>query len=170
MNSNQDDRFNEAVAFVLANEGDYTCNPGDPGGITKFGISEQFVKDNHIATTIKDLTLDEAKKLYKEFFWDKYSFNALNNIKVATKVFDTAVNIGPVPAIKLLQQVVFQTITNPPVDGILGPKTISETNKRYSGYIIGHYKAMLINYYNNLVQKNPKLSIFLKGWHARALR
>ena len=57
------DLFEVAVDFILSVEGGLVDDPTDPGGLTKFGISQRaYPKLN-----IRDLTADTAKALYTEF-------------------------------------------------------------------------------------------------------
>src|SRR5690242_10944779 len=48
--------FFQAIAYVLQNEGGYSCNPDDPGGETKFGICRR----DHPGVDIANLKLDQA--------------------------------------------------------------------------------------------------------------
>lgn len=81
--------FEKAIKFVLKWEGGLTENKNDPGGLTKYGISQK----SYPYLDIKGLTLKRAKQIYYENYWlkadcDKISF-PLNLI-----IFDTAVNCG----------------------------------------------------------------------------
>ncbi len=166
----KEDRFQSAVNTVIKNEGGYSNDPDDRGGVTKYGISDLFCRQHGINITIKDLTLPEAKQLYRHYFWDKYNFDGITDLTLATKAFDAAVNIGPGTAIKLLQSICFDEPNDKRVDGILGPVTLKAVNARYVAYMLSHYKLLLHDYYKNLVVKNPKNAKFLDGWLTRAFR
>ncbi len=84
-----DKEFERAIKFVLKWEGGLSKNKNDPGGLTKYGISQK----SYPYLDIKNLTLKKAKQIYYENYWlkadcDKISF-PLNLI-----IFDTAVNCG----------------------------------------------------------------------------
>lgn len=81
--------FDRAFAVVVGIEGGYVCDPKDPGGATKFGISKRQYPDLDIA----NLTVDQAKVIYKRDYWDSHSLDSLEYGK-ALLVFDTAVNGG----------------------------------------------------------------------------
>jgi len=89
--------FDKALKFVLKWEGDYSNDPRDPGGETKYGIS----KRSYPELNISKLTLKQAKEIYYQNYWLKcgcdnlpYPFNIV--------VFDTAVNMGRSRAIKFM--------------------------------------------------------------------
>ena len=69
-------RFDECVNIVVGFEGGFSDHPQDSGGKTKYGITEAtlnaafkvgIVSHNNI----KDLTVEEAKTIYKVNYWDK---------------------------------------------------------------------------------------------------
>ena len=155
--------FNQAVAQVLLHEGGYTHDKDDPGGETNFGISTRFLRQNNITANVKFLKKEEAIFLYKKFFWDKYHFELLKQAPIATKIFDTAVNIGPAKAIELAQRVLGLSD-----DGIIGPKTASALNGVKPQEFLQAYRLLQKEYYAKIIKKNPKLIVFKKGWNRRA--
>jgi lysozyme family protein len=117
--------FNKVVAQILAAEGGYVNNPADPGGETNLGITWPVLKQAislgllPTATTIKALTVDQAKIIYEELFWKPVKGDALP-ITMALYVFDSAVNQGISPAVKMLQRAL-----DVPQDGVMGSATMS---------------------------------------------
>ena len=68
------DFFDAAFAIVVGVEGGYTlCLPGDPGGETNYGISKRSYPDVDIA----QLTLDDAKTIYRRDYWDRCGCGAM---------------------------------------------------------------------------------------------
>jgi lysozyme family protein len=65
--------YPNALARVLADEGGYSDDAGDPGGPTKYGITigdvRQYIKANATADDVRALTVDQAKKIYAERYW-----------------------------------------------------------------------------------------------------
>jgi lysozyme family protein len=92
-----------------------------------------------------------------------YKYGYIISQPVATKVFDTAVNLGPSRAHRFLQYAlgVLQ-------DGVLGPKTFNETNATPSAQLVVKLQSLQASYYRNLVARNIKLAGFLNGWMNRA--
>ena len=97
-----DKRFEEAVKVILEHEGGLENNTlRDPGSVTQWGISLRFLQSigldiNHDgrvnADDVRDLTLTDAKAIYRKYWWDKYHYEAIEDNKVVAKIFDLAVN------------------------------------------------------------------------------
>lgn len=107
--------FDKAFEIILGSEGGYVNDERDPGGETKYGITKRDYPD----LDIKNLTVEQAKKTYKANYWDAVKGDFLPS-SVATMLFDSAVNQGPVRAIKFMQRAL-----GVQVDGVIGPKTLS---------------------------------------------
>lgn len=91
--------FDKAFQLVIGAEGDYSNDPRDPGGETKFGIC----KRDHQKVDIANLTLDQAKQIYRAEYWDKVRGDDLP-YPLDLFVFDAAVNQGIGVAAMLLQK------------------------------------------------------------------
>ncbi len=103
--------FNKAFDRLISHEGGYSDDPRDPGNWTggqvgrgelkgtKFGIASNSY--GHL--DIKNLTLEQARQIYKRDFWD-----ILGDAHPAIKfqLFDAAVNHGRGNAIRFLQRAV----------------------------------------------------------------
>ena len=170
--------FEEAVDGTLKNEGELSNNKYDPGGITKYGISLRFLKEieldiNHDklinAKDILDLTEEDAKGIYKIYFWQNTNIFLIDSQMLANKVFDLSVNMGAIQAIKLLQEALNMNIsTSIGVDGIIGRKTLNAINNVSIDVLMKDYKDTAAAYYKRLVAQNPNLQIFFDGWIKRA--
>ncbi len=91
-------KFEKAFEYVIQNEGGYVFDKNDPGGETKFGISKRSYP------ALKDLMLEDAKKIYYQDFWQKGRFEEISDNLVATQVFDLSVNLGMRAAVIVLQR------------------------------------------------------------------
>ena len=88
--------FNECMMFVFKWEGGYVNHPKDPGGETKYGICKRWYP--HL--DIKNLTREDAMKIYYEDYWLKAGCD--NMLYPANLiVFDTAVHMGVYRALDL---------------------------------------------------------------------
>ena len=161
-----DDRFLRAVEVVLKHEGGYVNNPADPGGETKYGIS----KRSYPNLDIENLTREQAIEIYYRDWWQKYRYGEIEDLTVATKVFDLSVNMGPSTAHRLLQRAInFTGAGNVVVDGMIGPITLSVLN--YEGNpekIVQTLRFMAAEHYHELAKKRPASRGFLFGWLNRA--
>jgi lysozyme family protein len=169
--------FDLAIPTVLRHEGGYVNNINDPGGATNFGVSlrwlkakglladlehEEHIGDDEIAA-MKLMNVDQAKQFYLTYWWTPFNYASIIAQMIATKVFDTSVNMGASRAHKFAQAIV-----GVPQDGIIGPKTIAEINAMSSLNFIVAYQNMQAQFYRGLVTTNPARQEFLKGWLARA--
>lgn len=93
------ENFERALEFTLTWEGGFVDNPTDPGGVTKYGISQKAYPD----LDIRNLTIEQAKEIYKRDYWDRAACdNYLTPMDII--MFDTAVNMGVNRAGMLLGQ------------------------------------------------------------------
>lgn len=125
------DVFEKAILKTLKQEGGLTDNVHDRGGITKYGISFKFLKSVNPKATredIENLTKQQAKDLYKTYFWDKVKADKIKSYPIASQLFDIAVNSGVSCAVRLIQQACNYFNCNLIVDGIIGNKTINAIN------------------------------------------
>lgn len=129
--------FYKSLDFVLKWEGNYTNDPLDKGGETKFGISKRAFPD----LDIKNLTVEQAQDIYYRLYWLKANCNILE-YPLCMVVMDTAVNMGVNRAMILLNQ----SNGNSPLEQALD------------------YLRLRRDRYNTIVTNNPTQAKFLKGW------
>lgn len=174
------ERFDYAVNIILSHEGGYSNDPDDSGGETNFGITQSdlltYGKMLKLPINVKDLTRNEAEVFYKKFYWDKYNYNAINSLPIATKIFDMAVNMGAHEAHVLVQRALgrlgYFGYNYLPVDGIIGAHTIGAINEECIHCGEEELMKALITeakiFYEYLVINKPHLKKFLNGWLERA--
>lgn len=88
--------FDRDIEFVLKWEGDLTT---DSGGLTRWGISQKSYPDLDIA----NLTLEQAKAIYKEDYWDKLKLDTFCWPE-SQILLDCAINCGVSRTIGWLNQ------------------------------------------------------------------
>lgn len=168
-------KFEGAIGIVLENEGEaFTDIPGDPGGATKWGITLRAAEAHRLARTVEQLKLvprAEAVEFYRNFYWLP-AFELFATQPMATKVFDTGVNLGPAKAVKLLQQAI--NVAQPTenwitVDGHLGPETMARANAMDADVLLDNYRRQQSLHYQHWVSENTTERMkFLKGLLNRA--
>jgi lysozyme family protein len=84
---------------LIGHEGEYSNDPNDPGGETKWGISKRAYP--HL--DIKNLTREAAKDIYYRDFWLAIDAEDLPD-GVAFQLFDFAINSGIGTAIRHFQR------------------------------------------------------------------
>lgn len=145
--------FEKIVNKVIQNEGGYVNDPDDPGGETKYGISKKY----HPSEDIFNLTKTRAKEIYYAKYWIPSRCSDLpENIRYLH--MDTAVHMGNVTAIKLLQKTIGVKI-----DGVFGEKT-KRAAVDANIYVYAYHKMIA---YLVRVLKEPKKSKYLEGWLIR---
>lgn len=173
--------FSKAIQVILKHEGGFVDHKSDPGGATNYGVSLRLLKklgdygdidcDGDVdVDDIKSLTEEKSKEVYKRVFWDANHYDEIEDDRVATKVFDIAVNAGPATAARVIQKStnVLHMEDLIKVDGNLGPKSFAAINACDSHDLLMKMVGFQKTYYTSLCDKNPNLSAFLKGWLHRA--
>lgn len=145
--------FADAFAVVIGHEGGYVNDPRDPGGETKYGISKRA----YPALNIADLTLEDARFIYRRDYWDKVRGDELPDA-LALNTFDAAVNHGVKNGIRMLQAAV-----GAEVDGVIGPETISKAWRTNPVVAAIRFNASRLDFYTTL----PEWATFGRGWARR---
>ena len=116
--------FDRAFDLLISHEGGFVHRPftDDPGGATKYGITEKVARANGYTGAMQDLTLDFSKSVYRKQYWDACQCDAMPD-SIRYPLFDAAVNSGVGQAIKWLQSSV-----GVKADGVIGPMTRQSVN------------------------------------------
>lgn len=158
----RDDAFHQAMQFVLRWEGGLSDHPSDPGGRTMKGVTQATYdawRQGH-ALFKRDVALIEQNELdaiYHNNYWRVAHCEQLR-AALGLVQFDTAVNMGPGRAVRILQ-----TAVGTAVDGAFGPMTraacdsctLPDTATRYCDIREGIYRRLA---------RRPGLHVFLNGW------
>jgi lysozyme family protein len=158
--------FQKAVERVVSVEGGYSDHEADRGGSTKFGITQQTLAQFRGVPVsdddVRDLTEEEAHRIYKKFYWDVMNLDSVKSEKIAEVLFDQAVNRGVVPVVKYMQQVLGLK-----ADGKVGIVTITALNSAPEQLtcLLLIEKAQIE--YVRIVERNPSQIVFLEGWIRR---
>ena len=162
------------IADLIELEGGYVNHPSDKGGPTKYGITLKTLSAYHgeqlEAQSVKLLSKSEAEEIYEAEYFDKPGIRGLPEL-LQPVVFDMAVNMGPVSAVKLLQRVIHKLGSPVAIDGHLGPRTMQSAVIACNVYGFDVLRSICLarkEYYRNLVDADPTQSVFLTGWINRA--
>lgn len=157
--------FDEAFRRLIGHEGGYSTDRRDPGnwtggrvGVgtlkgTKFGLAANTYPN----LDIKNLTLAQAKEIYKIDWWDKLGADGMHSA-IVFQLWDFAINAGKSRAIKELQQAV-----GVPADGIIGPQTLAAVNAHDLNDVILSLTAERLKFYTSL----STFKTYGKGWTNR---
>lgn len=160
------EKFKKAFNYLLKNEGGYVNNSTDPGGETKYGISQRSYPN----LNIRQLSLKDAQKIYFCDYWLKGKFEQIPDENVASQLFDLSVNLGIRATTIVLQRALRSVGINVVEDGLLGSQTLSGVIFSKPSNLLAAIKSEAAGYYRLIAAKNPQQQKFLNGWLNRAYR
>jgi hypothetical protein len=155
--------YRTVLGFVLRWEGGFVDDPIDPGGRTNRGVTQKtynaYRKSKQLPEgDVKDITPDEVEEIYQRNYWLAAHCPELP-AGLAVAQMDTAVNMGVGAAVRLLQRALGLK-----PDGHFGPKTRDAVRQSDPRRLLERYLELRRARYHHLVEKNPSLKKFLKGW------
>jgi len=171
--------FSKILKIVKGFEGNesYTNHPDDPGGPTKFGITQWRYTTAGYFGSVKNCTAQEAAAIYKKYYWDKLKLDLVKDFFVCLILFDIVVNGGrPVKWLQRTLNVLNRKGKDYPdlkVDGKLGPATAKVVNKamqvrRGQLYLKNSIYEGLLSfrtvYFIEISEKKEALETFTPGW------
>jgi lysozyme family protein len=155
------DNFEESLRRVLAHEGGYSNHPSDPGGATNWGITlndyRMYIKRDGTAADVRNMTRDQAKRIYQAQYWDKMRCSELP-AGIDYAVFDFGVNSGVSRSIKYLER-----IAGVPQDGRADDKLIRSISQMDAKLVI----TQLCNSRLAFLRALKTWPVFGKGWGRR---
>lgn len=149
--------FLTAFDKLLGHEGGYVDHWLDPGGKTRYGITEAVAREVGYRGDMRELPLDLAQRIYKERYWDAVQAESLP-ADVRYIVFDGAVNSGVVQSAKWLQRA-----CGVKDDGVVGPQTIRAANALSPDGLKRKILAQRLRFLATL----PNWPAFSRGWANR---
>jgi lysozyme family protein len=135
--------LNKILPFIYKWEGGFVNHPNDPGGATNRGITQKtydsYRQGKGLPTrSVRDMAHSEDLEIYTNMYW-KPEWEDLG-FKLAACMMDTAVNMGPSRAQRFLKNCGGSHVT---------------------------YIQLRIAKYKELIERNPKLAVFERGWMNR---
>lgn len=179
------------IADKIGVEGNYSNNPDDRGGATKYGVIQRtadaykadLVKLFKWTGDIKDFTIDMAFYVYDKEFWSKMRLDDIlkRSPALADKMFDIGINVGWDTAgqwLQLILNVANMKGTLYPdlkIDGNIGNVTIAAydalAKKRGVKATAWNILKLLIckqgAHYVDISFKREQNETFLWGWSGR---
>jgi lysozyme family protein len=148
--------FDAAFGRLLGYEGGYVDDPADPGGATRYGVTQAVARAHGYTGAMQDYPLEDAKAVYRESYWDACHCDDLPP-EVRYGVFDAAVNSGTHAAVAWLQRAAGVS-----ADGVLGPVTLAAV--RASPAAVA---AALCGVRLSFMTTLPAFDHFGRGWTRR---
>lgn len=157
--------FDQAFDRLIGHEGAFSDDPKDPGNWTggrvhvgelkgtKYGIAANTYGD----LDIKNLTLDDARKIYYRDWWLKAGADQLD-AAIVFQLWDFAVNAGMSTAMRALQRAA--RVSD---DGNIGPLTLRAVRAMSTTDVLMRFAAQRLRFYTSL----STWPTYGKGWTNR---
>lgn len=170
---------------VIKTEGDYSDNPDDKGGKTRWGITEVVARAHGYTGDMKDLPQSFAYSIYDSSYVIGPWFDRIAALEasinpatpVAAELVDCGVNSGPPVAALFLQRVlnvmnnqggIYQDIV---ADGHLGPSTLTAFSAFMKargseglGVLLKALHCLRGQRFIDIAEKDKKNETFVYGW------
>jgi len=114
--------FDAAFHKLLGHEGGFVDHAADPGGATRWGVTERVARQHGYKGSMRELPVEVAKEIYRASYWTPIRADELPDV-LRYDVFDAAVNSGNGQAVRWLQRALGVAD-----DGIIGPVTLRTAN------------------------------------------
>lgn len=168
------------IAGVIAVEGGYVNHRADPGGETNMGITKRVAVENGYRGPMRTLPREVAEGIYYDRYLVGPGYEPLIALDAAVteELFDTTVNMGPSRPSKWFQRSINSLCeTQLATDGRVGPGTIAAFSSCQKRWGAARLCVAMLNSlddrqraeYGRLVQVNPKLRVFYRGWVAHRI-
>lgn len=170
---------------VIRTEGDYSDNPNDKGGKTRWGITEVVARAHGYTGDMKDLPQSFAYTIYASSYVTGPWFDRIAALEatldpstpVAAELVDCGVNSGPPVAALFLQRIlnvmnnqgaIYQDIV---ADGHLGPGTLTAFSAFMKargaeglGVLLKALHCLRGQRFIDVAEKDRKDETFVYGW------
>lgn len=170
------DYFPDAIAYVLPNEGGYSNRADDRGGATNFGITiatlSKWRAHPVSVDDVRTMTVDEAKAIYRQWYWSQPGFNLIKNKVIATALLDQGVLDGQATSVACAQRAANNCGGSLKVDGECGPNTRAALEQVDQAKFMNAFVLQLKSRFDAIVA-NDKSGTQIEnydGWMNRAKR
>jgi lysozyme family protein len=171
--------FRDAFVRLLRIEGDFSDDPLDSGGATRWGITEFVARRHGYDGPMNALPHQVAERIYHESYWRPLGLDHMHagHPEIAYELFDSGVNVGVGLAARWLQRalnVLNREARDYPdllEDGHIGPATLGAldafTRRRGRSGTVVLLRALNClqgAFYIELAERRQKDERFLYGW------
>lgn len=147
--------FNKLIA--PSQEGGYVDNRDDPGGATRYGVTERAARANGYTGDMRELPVTFAQMVYQKDYWVPGKADRVPDL-IRYDYFSFYVNAPPRAVITALQQAAGAT-----PDGVLGEETFSKCAAMDPQRLIGRFSSARLLYYTSC----HDWPAFGRGWTIR---
>ena len=149
--------FEKAFEKLLGHEGGFVDHPRDPGGATRYGITQRVARAHGYQGEMRELPVAEARRIARIAYWDAVRADEVPDA-VRYDLFDAAYHSGPEQATKWLQRA-----AGADDDGKLGPKTLLAVRMADPQLLAKRFNGHRLRFLSDL----KTWDAFGKGWARR---
>ena len=169
----------DIIFGIITVEGEYSNDPSDSGGATRWGITEKVARANGYTGDMRELPTTVAYDIYYKQYVVLPKFDEVYKVspQISEELVDTGVNMGISIASKFLQQALNALndggtqYSDLVVDGVLGNRSISSLQSFLARRGANGTKVLLIALnslqcarYISIAESTPKNERFVYGW------
>lgn len=153
--------------IIFGWEGGLANDPVDRGGLTNMGVTLETWKSVGYDKTgdgivdgsdLKLLTKQDVINVLKKHYWDRWKADHIRSQSLANILVDWVWASGAW-GVKIPQRVL-----GVPVDGIVGPMTLSTLNEANARNLFYRIKKERIRFVEDICRKDPTQVRFRNGW------
>lgn len=165
----QENLIEHILDKIIEFEEGFTNHPNDPGGPTKYGITQETGR-LHGIRDVSTISKERAKNIYLSYIPKHFlDFNP----KFIFLFLQFSILTGQGRALQVLQRLLGLTPDGKSRPGGLTQRAIEKIYKSDEKTIDKFYidfASAQLEFLENLIKKNPKLQSFEKGWRNRILK
>lgn len=171
------------IEDLINREGDYSNDPADAGGETKFGVTKREAIKFGYTGDMRDFPRTLARAYYRKKCWEEPGYSRVNDYfpLLADKLLDFGVNAGTQTASKALQDclnvlndggTIYPDLV---VDGNIGPATLyaldaylrkrkGEGGEKVLMFMVAAQQSV---HYIDIAKARPQNERFMYGWQSQ---
>lgn len=171
--------FDTRIQGIIAKEGNYSNDPKDRGGATKWGITEATARAFGYTGDMRTMSRDHAITIYRARYWQQPGFDRIETIDptIAVKLLDWGITSGPTVGVKALQRALNSlnreaaAYPDVAVDGVAGAVTMAALRSFVAArgregrlVLLGMLAAQQSVFYMSIAETRPANERFEYGW------
>lgn len=171
--------FDTRIQGIIAKEGNYSNDPKDRGGATKWGITEATARAFGYTDDMRVMAREHAIAIYRARYWQQPGFDRVETIDpaIAIKLLDWGITSGPTVGVKALQRALNSlnreaaAYPDVAVDGVAGAVTMAALRSFVAGrgregrlVLLGMLAAQQSVFYMAIAETRPANERFEYGW------
>ena len=149
--------FDEAFDALLKHEGGFSNHAADPGGATRWGVTEAVARREGYTGDMKDYPVADAKRVYRKLYWDAMRLNDVRP-ELRFDLFDSAVNSGVAQTVRWVQRILHVND-----DGIVGVVTLNALATANAAKFLAKFNGQRLLFMTSLGTWHS----FGRGWARR---